>query len=123
MFRLAQLARAQALEGHQDDVLGQVVRGRRVAEVAQAVQASPGREPPVQLRFGLTVPAGDSVRQSGVARFRDVVSVSQGTNSIRPAHLSKGSVTGSRFVTPPRARKGSVTGSRVVTPPSEEEAR
>lgn len=106
MLRLAHFARTQALEGHEDDVLGQVVRGRRVAEVAKAVEANPGREAPVQLRFGSAVPPGDSARQLGVARIPDVIGFSQGADSIPQAYLSNGKCNGEpgRYTSPARRR-------------------
>ena len=89
---LAHLSRAQALERHEDDVLGEVVCGRRVAEVAQAVEANPGRQPLVQLGLGPAVPVGESARQLGVARTLDAVCLCQSAASITQVLSLEGEV-------------------------------
>lgn len=100
-FGLPNLSRAQALERHEDDILGQVVRGRMIAEVPEAVKANSRRKPAVQLRLGSVIAAREALRQLGIARNSGAVGICQRAASIAQASPSNGSVTTGGVVTPP----------------------
>ena len=75
---LSDLAFAQAVEGHEQDVLDQVVRGGGVAQVAESVEAHPRSEPSEELRLCLAVSAGQASRQLALTSAPDTVALDQG---------------------------------------------
>ena len=81
-FELANPAGAQAVEGHQQDVLGEVVGRGGIAQVAKAVETDARGQATVELRLGFLVSGDETSRQLGIARV--AVGGCQGAISIAP---------------------------------------
>ncbi len=70
-FRLAEAAGAEGFEGHNEDLLGKVVGGRFVAQVAQAIKANARGHAAEQFGLGVAIAAGaDLAGEISVGRCR-----------------------------------------------------
>ena len=70
LLRLAQTICPQSLEGCDEDLLGQVVRGVAIPQVTQPIEANAGRHAAKQLGFGFAVVPGPNLaHQLGIVQL------------------------------------------------------
>jgi hypothetical protein len=89
--RVANRAAAQALKRHHQHLLHEVGRRMRIAQMPQAVQAHPPRQPPAQGGFRIAVDAG--TRSGDAARQHRIVLFGRIGCRIVPSTLHGGSIS------------------------------